>query len=165
MGVEACDEDIYEESQCRKPILYLLTAGATDHWCEGSWWIQWNAKLQNNLNHMVIPCLSLWIQGCCSLQLWRRFHSLTILTGQLNTTSAQEVIPHSALMSWPRKRRSIPPTRCGPQTLLCRTCWFAAPTPMVHGEVSMGEGQEKVARVSWRCRSITRNIMRILWDI
>ena len=31
MGVEACDEDIYEESQCRKPILYLLTAGATDH--------------------------------------------------------------------------------------------------------------------------------------
>lgn len=106
-------EDIYEESQCRKPILYLLTAGVTDHWCLWRSMIQWNAQLENSCDSSC--------DLCCSLQLWRFLYWWA-----LHTTLAQEVIPHSALMSWPRKRRSIPPTRCGPETLLCRACWFAA---------------------------------------
>ena len=107
-------EDIYEESQCRKPILYLLTAGVTDHWCVWRSMTQWNAQLENSCDSSC--------DLCCSLQLWRRF----LYWRAIHTTLAQEVIPHSALMSWPRKRRSIPPTRCGPETLLCRACWFAA---------------------------------------
>ena len=83
-------------------------------------------------------------------------------------------IPKKLGLHWDRVTPGL--TKSVPSHVPSHTGWFP-PThlqwftvrrhrcPGEIGEVSMGEGQEKVARVSWRCGSINRDIMGMLWDI